>query len=250
MEVQQKLLVAKALDAIRISGLRNIPKFVGFLSPGEASAIKQGIGNNPSTFFFGGYDGAERTVFGVLPDYLGEDLTAFPVTALQITFNENFLLSHSDVLGALMSSGVDRSTVGDILISSGQVIVFVLEEMAEYFINQIDKIRNIGVSIKKLENLKNVSIIHNPKREAFSFTVSSLRLDAVVSGLTGIGRSKSEQLIADGLVFINSFEALKPTKKVQQGDILTVRRYGKFKIAQTGALSKKGREIISAEKYI
>lgn len=250
MDEQQKLLVAKAMDAIRICETRNIPKFVGFLSPGQSAAVRQGVGNNTSVYFYGGYEGAERTVFGVLPDYLEEALSAFPIAVLQITFNDNFSLSHSDVLGAFMSSGVDRSTVGDILISPGQVIVFVLEEMAEYFINQIDKIRNIGVSVKKLKNAEDTPILHNPERESFTFTVSSLRLDAVVSGLTDVSRSKAEQLIADGLVFINSFEVIKPTKRVQQGDIITVRRHGKFKITQTGALSKKGREIISAEKYI
>lgn len=250
MDEQIKFLTAKAFDALRISKIKNIPKFVGFLSPSEAAVIKQNIANEHGCYFFGGYDEAERTVFGILPDYLEDDMTAFPIVALQITFNENYLLKHSDILGALMSAGVRRSTIGDINISNGIAFVFVLKEIADYFKENIKKIKNIGVSVNCIENLDVLPIMLSPKKEEFSFTVSSLRLDAVVSGLTGMGRSKAEQAICDGRVFVNSFEVLKVTKKVLKCDVITVRKYGKFKIAQTGNLSKKGREIILAEKYI
>lgn len=249
MEDTQKLLVAKALDAVRICELRNIPKFVGFLSPGEASAIKTGIGFVNSAVFYGGYEEAERNVFGVLPDYLQNDRTAFPITVLKINFNKAYSLSHSDVLGALMSLGISRSTVGDILIFSGRAIVFVLDDIAEYIANHIDKIRNVGVTVTVSEGSVDEEIIFERKTEPVNFTVSSPRLDAVVSGLTGMGRSKAEQAILDGIVYVNSFEAEKPTKKVQQGDVISIRRCGKFKITGMGTFSKKGREIISAEKY-
>lgn len=149
-----------------------------------------------------------------------------------------------------MSAGVERSTVGDIIIAPGCAVVFVLEDIAGYFIEQVTKIKNVGVVLKRLESIEDLDIINNPKTEEITFTVSSLRLDAIISALTGMGRSKAEQTVEEGLVFVNSFEVNKPTKKINIGDVITVRKFGKFKITQTGNVSKKGREIVSAEKYI
>lgn len=249
MEAEIKLLISKALDAVRISKDRNIPKFVGFLSPGEASAVLSATINEKCANFYGGYDTAERTVFGVLPDYLEGSLEAFPIKPIKIEFNKNFTLTHRDILGAFMSCGVSRSSVGDILIFEGYAIVFVLDEIANYFVNQIDKIKNVGVKLSITENLGQ-EISKNEKFSEFKFTVSSPRLDAIVSGLTGQSRMASERLVLDGLVFVNSFLVSKVTKKVLDGDVITVRGFGKFIVNANGSLSKKGREIISAKKYI
>ncbi len=249
MEEQVKLLISKALDAVRISKTKNVPKFVGFLSPGEASAILSATAKEIGTVFYGGYDNAERRVFGVLPDYLEGSLDAFPIKAIKIEFNKKFNLTHRDILGSFMSCGVSRSAVGDILIFEGYAFVFVLEEIADYFVNQIDKIKNVGVKLSKAENL-GLEISKNEKFCEFKFTVSSTRLDAIISGLTGQSRTASEKLVLDGLVFVNSFLVSKVTKKVLNGDIITVRGFGKFIVNIDGSLSKKGREIISAKKYI
>ena len=247
MEDNKKLIIDKAEDALRICSDKNIPKFVGFLSPGEASIIASSVKGG---LFYGGYPTAERIIFGALPDYLEAQLSAFPITPVEIRYNPKYSLSHRDILGTLMSAGVERSTVGDIIVSDGYAVIFVLDEIADYFIEQISKIKNIGVSLARIDNIGSLELINNPKTEGITFTVSSLRLDAVVSALTGMGRSKSEQFIEDGLVFVNSFEVKKITKKVNKDDVITVRRFGKFRITQTGNVSKKGREIVSAEKYI
>lgn len=250
MDEQVKLLTSKALDAIRICEQRNIPKFLGFLSAGESAAVQRATFGRGNICFFGGYKGAERMVFGALPDYLEGSTDSFPIKALKITFNRNFTLSHRDILGAFMSSGVERSTVGDILIFNGEAYVLVLEEMVNYFLNQIDKIKNVGVLVSVVDDLSLIPSNQNQGIEEIRFTVSSPRLDAVVSKLTGKSRTICESLILDGKVFINSFEVLKQTKRVENGDIITVRGFGKYKLYSRGDISKKGREIFTAQKYI
>jgi RNA-binding protein YlmH len=247
---QEKLLISKALDTIRISNLKSVPKFFGFLSPSEAAIITKNINLGNNVYFYGGYEQAERRMLGVLPEYAEEDFNLFPISVLEISFNKNFTLSHRDVLGALMSLGVSRQSVGDIIILSGTVYVFVSNEISDYFVSQIDKIKNVGVSVKLLEGINNLELERIQKTVDISFTVSTPRLDAVVSALTEKSRSVSEKLITDGLVFVNSFEVTKTTKRIQNGDIITVRKIGKFKITSVGNFSKKGREIISAQKYI
>ncbi len=249
MEQELKLLLARAEDAVRLCELRNIPKFLGFLSPGEATAISACI-RNPNVYYFGGYDDAERRAFGVIPDYVTEPFSAFPINVLKIIHRPVDKLTHRDVLGSLMAAGITRDCVGDIRISDGLIFVFVLEDVAEYLAQQITKIGRVGVKVQVVSVNDAVVKFPAPMIEKITFTVSSPRLDAIISALAGCSRSKAEQLICDGLVFINSFEITKAIKQVKAGDKISVRGIGKFIITGTGNFSKKGREIITADKYI
>lgn len=249
MKTEEKLLLAKAEDAVKLSNIKNIPKFLGFLSESEQSCIARSVFCE-NAVFFGGFDDAERKMYGVLPDYIDDKLSAFPITVLKIEYREKDTLSHRDVLGAFMSAGIKRSLVGDILFYGGSALAFINSDIADYLINQITKIKNIGVKIKVVENFSPELTLPVFAKKEIVFTVSSARLDAVLNGLTGCKRSRAEELITDGLVFVNSFEALKSTAKIKVGDKISVRGKGKFVIKSMGNYSKKGREIITADKYI
>ncbi len=249
MGQEQKILVAKANDCLRLSELRNAPKFTGFLSAGEASEIAQAV-HSPSILFYGGYPEAERRMFGALPDYITEPQSVFPILAIKFSYRAIDNITHRDVLGAIMATGLSRDRIGDICFVKSAVIVFVAEEVAEYLLEQITTIGRVGVKGILLSGESLADALPPPMKKPLSFTVSSIRLDAIVSGLSGCGRSKAEQWISDGLVFVNSFAVTKPTKKIGPNDQISIRGVGKFKIVGTGQFSKKGREIITAEQYI
>lgn len=244
-----KALTDRAADAVRLCRLRNIPKFVGFLSPEQAAHLNRIFAADGVTFF-GGYESAERTLLGALPDYISEPEQAFPITLLCFEYPAGYTLSHRDVLGALMSQGIVRAGVGDILFSSGKAYVFVLSELADYLLQQITKIANVGVRprVAQLEELAEITA--NVAKKELSFTVASTRLDAVLCGLLNTSRSSAEALLAEGRVFVNALPVQKATKKVLAGDSITVRGTGKFKILQLGTLTRKGRERVLAEKYL
>ncbi len=248
MDDEKKLLIARVNDAINISTNRNVPKFLGFLTPSQAQIAFANVKNH-NLVFYGGYEGAERTILGILPEYLSGDLSIFPITAVVFSFSEKYKVTHRDVLGTLMSCGIERSKIGDILITNNSAFVFMFKDIAEYVSEQITAIGRVGVK-NALSDPKDIdNILPKKNTEQVSFTVSSARIDAVVGGLTGFSRSKAALYISEGLVFMDSFTVLKPTKQVAEGSIITVRGVGKFKIIQTGTFSKKGREIIKAEKY-
>lgn len=249
MENEAKLLSAKINDLIRIRDIRNIPKFSGFLSPAEATIVEN-LTKLPNCYLFGGYLNAERRMFGALPDYVIEAFEAFPITALRFVYRKVDVLSHRDFLGSFMATGISRDTIGDICVGNGSAIAFVTSEIAEYLLEQITKIGKVGVCVEKIPICSINDYLEQPKTETFSFTVSSLRLDAVLSALVGCSRSKAESYINDGKVFVNSFEVTKTTKQINAGDIITLRGTGKFLIVSRNGVSKKGREIITAEKYI
>lgn len=249
METELKIVLAKAKDIVRLRDLRNIPKFSGFLTPAEAALIMSSV-KEPDCLFFGGYPDAERCMFGAMPEYVTDPFKEFPIKALKITFRKVDVLSHRDFLGSFMATGISRDTVGDILVGEGIALAFVTEEIAQYLDEQITKIGKVGVLTEVISVDDVEDVFPKAKTIPIRFTVSSLRLDAVLSGLTGFSRTKSDSLISDGLVFVNSFEVTKSTKQIKCGDRITLRGVGKFVITQSGDVTKKGREVIVAEKYI
>lgn len=238
------LLPARIKDLKEISYKSNSPKFIGFLTVEEtAVAVKQFASCNEYTLF-GGYEDAERVVLGVLPDWCDE--CSFPVKAITFKYRECDKLSHRDFLGALMSLGIARETVGDILVASGRTVVFVRDDILSFVMTQINKIGNVGV-----ETVEGYTepLPQTGEKLPFVATVASMRIDCVVATVCNVSRNCATEKIADGCVFINSICVTKPTTIVRAGDKVTVRKTGKFYITDCDQYSKKGRIILKYDKY-
>lgn len=223
----------------------NSPKFIGFLTAEEAAvAVKQfKVGDKYS--LFGGYDNAERVMLGVSPDWCEEP--NFPIKAISFTYRECDTLSHRDFLGALMALGITRETIGDILIEKGRAVAFVSYDVSKFVLTQIEKVGNVGVTLTEgfAEPLP-----ASGKKQSFSVTVASVRLDCVVAALCGISRGQATEKITDGYVSVNSIYVTKPTVSIRAEDKVTVRKRGKFEIKTCDEFSKKGRIILKYDKYI
>ncbi len=240
-----KLLPARIDDLKTLCEKSNLPKFIGFLTAEEAAvAIKQ-FEVSDRYCAFGGYDGAERVMIGVLPEWCEE--AVFPIKAITFTYRECDKLWHRDFLGALMALGINRETVGDILIESGRAVAFVSDDISRFVFSQIEKIGNVGVTLTEgcTHPLPTLG-----KKESFSVTVASTRLDCVVAAVCGISRGQAADKIADGLVLVNSLCATKSTVNVRAKDKITVRKRGKFEITACDGFSKKGRIVLKYDKYI
>ncbi len=243
--MDSELLPARIKDLIHLCYKTAVPKFLGFLTPNEAAvAIKQ-LSVKDKFNFFGGYNGAERTVLGILPDWCDDPI--YPITAFTFTYRECDTLTHRDFLGALMALGISRETVGDILVEQGRAVVFVLSDVSKFVSSQISKIGNVGVKITEgfVEPLPQTA-----KKQEFVTTVSSTRLDCVVASLCGLSRKDAAQKIEDGYVSVNSIVREKSTYAVLQGDTVTVRQKGRFEVSSCEEHSKKGRIILKYNKYV
>lgn len=239
------LLSARIKDLKELCQKTNSPKFIGFLTAEEtATALKQ-LSLSDKYSIFGGYDGAERTVLAVLPDWCEE--TVFPITAITFAYRKNDSLTHRDFLGALMSLGVARETIGDILIEEGRAVTFVLNDVSKFVLTQIDKVGNVGVTLSGgyFEPLPQVS-----QKQSLSASVASVRLDCVVAAVCNLSRKQASQKIADGFVSVNSICVTKATINLRRGDKLTIRQKGKFQIVACDEYSKKGRMILKYDKYV
>lgn len=245
---ERSVLEARINDAIEICEKRSIPKFVGFLdSAGCSIAVKVAESRKCRYLLYGGYPTAERLFFGVFPDWCECLEESFPVVRLRIHNKSSRSLEHRDILGALMSAGIERSSVGDIVIGDGDPVVLVSETVAAHVKAHIVKIASSGVEIVE-DNTCDIS--REERFAAMSGTVASLRLDCVVAEFANCGRNKASEYIECGFVSVNSLEVLKVTAVVKAGDTVVIRRVGKFLVDGTDRITKKGRIGIDYRKYI
>ncbi len=244
--MDNELLTARIGDIADIVQKTNHFKFFGFLSLEEAVLSDKIISKrNVKYSFFGGYEDAVRVMLGCFPDW-AEDIP-FPITPITFTYRKTDVLRHRDFLGAILSLGLKRETVGDILIGEGYAVAFVLDEISDFVISQIDKVARVGVTLKKGYELPLPSV---EKLSEFSATVSSSRLDCVVSALCNCSRAAALLNIESGFVSVNSQICEKPTKSVFSGDAVTIRGVGKFIIDSITDKTRKGRIILKYKKYV
>lgn len=243
-----ELLTPRVNDAVRLCETSSMPRFIGFLSSSEAAEVNDCAKRLGCTFsFFGGFENAERTYFGVFPDWC-EDKSAFwPIEAVTFKYRGQDKLTHRDFLGALMSLGITRETVGDILVEEGRAVAFLNRDILSAVLNGIDKIGRVGVEVEQgfTKPLPEASATID-----ITDTVASLRLDSVVAALINSSRTKAVALIEQGFVSINSFCVEKSTRTVNVGDRITVRGVGKFIIDSSDGRTKKDRIVLKAKKYI
>lgn len=244
--METSLLIARVRDTAEICMRTSKAKFFGFLSEEQAVLARKNLEFAGCEFeFFGGYDSAQRVMLGCFPEW--DRSKRFPISAVTFSYRKTDELKHRDFLGSLMALGITRESVGDILIENGRTVAFVTDEIKDYIVTQVTKIGRVGVVC---ESGYTLPLPLSDTLADFSDTVSSLRLDCVVSALGGFSRSAASELIQNGLVMLNSEVCEKPVKTVSEGDILNIRGKGKFIIGSLDSRTKKNRIIIKFQKYV
>ncbi len=236
-------------DTISLCERRSTPAFLGFLDEAEQQVARQAlIHTDPACYrFWGGYDDAERCVLGCFPDYLPVQIEDFPLQMMAFRYRAEKALTHRDVLGTLLSQGVKRETVGDILCGEDLIVVFLRDEIVPYIREQIVKIGGVGV--KLLENYD------GPMPAAHTYmsmqdTIASPRLDVIVKSLTRTSREKAAQMIVSGAVSLDHVVSLEVAATVAEGAVVSIRGYGRFVVDRIGPPTKKGRLILNARKCV
>lgn len=245
MESHRELLIAKLQDRIRTAKRR--PCYLGFLDESEAAFCRDYLrGEYVGHVLWGGYEGAERVIAGFFPDYMEPHTDGFPITALTFIYRAEDRLGHRDFLGAFMQLGIERSVIGDILVSSGRTVAFVREEMGRYLSDNLQKVGRVGIKIEKGYQDPLPAI---REYRDISGVVASDRLDCIAALLCRTSREKAARLIASGAVQVNHQEILAVDRRLQDHDIISIRGHGKFVLDSFGPLTGKGRLTVKCRKY-
>lgn len=249
---EERLLLARAMDKLELARTRSVPGHTGFLSPQERVSVENLLNacGHPRHLFYGGFEGAERTVCAFLPDWHEEDVwraSDCPIKAVRCTWS-NGTLSHRDFLGSILGLGLDREKIGDLLVGDGECHILALEDVADFLTMNLDQAGRVRLKTAPMDlaDLKPPEVKIKPIRD----TVSSLRLDAVAAAGFSLSRGKAADLIASGKFQLNHRECLKPDRPVAEGDVMSCRGLGKCVLKEVGGPSKKGRIMILLERYV
>lgn len=247
VKLDKKILLSRTNDLFKLCDKYASPRFSQFLDGAEIADIRDNIhfpyGYN--IMLWGGFEDCERKVLGVFPEWEEAEEEKFPVSVIKFIAGFSKKLTHRDYLGTILSLGIDRAKIGDILVEENSAYVFAYSDIAEYIANNISKISNIGVKSEILSGA-NIDIPKKSYRIA-EVVCASLRLDAVIAGALNVSRNVSAQLISAGKVKLNYREENHESKLLKEGDLVSVRGYGRFFLDEAGNETRKGRLHITVK---
>lgn len=215
----------------------NKPYKTMFLTLNEQAQLKNKF--KDSVRFEGGFINSERK-----RAYINIDDN--DITCLLISYNKNFLtLTHQNIMGSLLSLNVKREVLGDIVPESN--VLFVISELKDFFIQEFNSIGNHSITLQEVDGS---TIVKHQQIEDNIMYVDSLRLDLIVSRITKKSRNETQLMIENDLVQVNHLVTNKYTKECSNEDILSIRKFGRFKLLDTTKTSKKGKIVLKYGKYV
>ncbi len=245
----EKLLYSRIDDALRQCEKHRDCVFLGFLNERQAYFAGKYLQNlhRESFMFFGGHKSALRVFLCIYYNKKrAPDFSRFPITALEFKYRKVDVLSHRDFLGAVMSLGVSRESIGDIAVFEGRAVLFADSKIADYLSNQITTVGSVGVRVSVLK--ENYPDFPQKFEESF-ISVASMRLDNITAALANLSREKTAQIILSGLVSVNYVQNQNVSHLLTVGDIISIRKKGKFVITDNSGTTKKGRIRLSVKIF-
>lgn len=231
------------------SGIYTFTDFLGLSEQSAFHEIERELTGIPYTAF-GGVDGAERVIirFGS-EDICGYEMPHPISIILCRPVSEKFAekLGHRDFLGAILNLGIDRSVLGDIVITENGAYIFIKENMAEFVADGLTKVRRTAVKCQITDKLPEGELY---KTKEIRVQAVGERIDALVAKVFSISRDDSATLFSRGLVFISGKCCESVSHKLKEGDIVSVRGYGRFIYHGIDGHTKKGKLNILIEQYI
>lgn len=235
-----------------------------FFSLSELQKVKAWLsreGRGIDTRIFGGYANAERARVYFFPDYMsGEEdkhpsdiISDYgydePTSMLKITASGFRPLTHRDFMGSLLSLGIERDVVGDIVIDGDFcAYVFCDSGIALFICDNLAKVANDAVKVTK-EPLPRTEF-GTRRFETIRETVMSGRLDAVIGAVCNLSREVSKKLVLSGMCELNYETEQSPDRELRPGEVFSVRGYGKYKLSSYDGENRRGRQRITVQKYI
>lgn len=199
---------------------------------------------------FGGAEGCERLMlrFGS-EEFCGYE-TPFPIICLKFTpvsakFSD--VLTHRDFLGAAMGLGIERELIGDIIVREQETYLFCVDRIAPYLMENLIQAKRTTLSCTQADQLPD-GPLYILKRQLVQ--LSSPRIDALIAHVYRLSRGDAQALFPAGKIYVNGRLCESPGYSPKEGEVISVRGFGRMKFIGVESLSKKGKSNTAVDLYI
>ena len=250
---KDELTIAKIEDKIAQSRDGWYVTATGFLDSHEQVLAKSAAihAAGVRTIMYGGYDDAERRMLVCVPADLpvsDKDAADGLIEVLRVSKPAmSRALSHRDYLGSILGLGIERRLTGDIIVRDDGADVFIVPEIAEFLLREYRQAGNTAVKTEIVP--VDEVIVPEARCEIIKDTVSSVRLDSVISSAFRMSRSTAAEAVRSGLVSVDHIECLKTDEKVEEGAVLVLKGKGKAILEEIGSGSKKNRIWLRIKRF-
>ena len=259
-EKEELITQKRLLESAQLAFQKEIVVYTDFLGLAEQNLFYSSLKEFPAVSYscYGGVPGAERFCIAFdgrealsgLRKTEPEEYYLFPIVCVSITpssLKYSELLTHRDYLGALLHLGISRAKVGDIYIKEKQAYVFCTEAIADFICKELCTVKH---TLVHCEITVPEEALLRPECKEITSTVASMRLDAFLSVAFQTSRSSLTAYIDGGKTYVNGRLVTKAGQTLSEGDIISVRGKGRFKVTEIKNMTKKGRIVVTINKYI
>ena len=247
-----ELLKRRFIELGRKSLGSDVFTFTDFLGLSEQSAFDEIKKELRGIHYevFGGAEGAERVIirFGS-EDELGYSLP-YPISIIKaepVSPKYADKLTHRDFLGAILNLGIERDTVGDIVIINNVGYIFALDNIAEYIADSLIKVKRTDVTASVVRELPEGELYRTEPR---TVQVSGERLDAIIAKVFQLSREDAQLLFKKRLVFADGRQIDSTSYTPKENEKISVRGHGRFIYVGKQSLSKKGKLNLLVQLYV
>lgn len=231
------------------AGIFTFTDFLGLAEQSAFSEIKKEL-RGVKYEAFGGAEGAERVMirFGSAEE-LGYELP-FPISIIKaepVSQKYADKLTHRDFLGAILNLGIERDTLGDIVIIDNVGYIFAKEDIASYVSDSLTKVKRTDMKVCIVDAIPEGELYRTEQK---TVQVSGERLDAVIAKVFSLSREDAQSLFKKRLVFADGRQIDSPSYTPKENEKISVRGHGRFIYIGTQSLSKKGKLNIALKIYI
>lgn len=234
----EKILISNILEKASRFERTNQTQSSNFLNPYEFSLVQKELDDRKIS-----YQVIEKSpMCSEKVIMFGEGSS--PVTVYRGVFKEK--ITHSDILGTLFSIGYEHGLIGDIFVEDGYFYLTNLTRMNSFLEENLYKIKNQLITLERVETID----LKKNHYQVLHLTISSYRLDHFVSLLSKKSRSLSIEILKRGDVLLNYQEIHRGEIQLKEGDVLSIRHVGKFRLMEEETQTKKGKRIVEVWKYL
>lgn len=252
---ERKLLEAKIADQYKFANTKNKITHTDFLNLVQktiAEKFLQENGMKNYVFFGGNNEEPERSILLFYPAKFSKEIVEKNVEnilcGIRINLPKDLNYEHRIYLSGIMKLGLKREKIGDIFVRENGADIIVLNEVADFLKNNLTQLTRFQKA--EVDTISIYDIKYKKKEfEDLSVIVSSMRLDNFVSELAKCSRNKALEIINQQRVLVNYSLETKFSKKINVGDIITIRGKGKFVVGEIDHKTKSDKFAVKTKKY-